>query len=439
MKKLSAREIDILNSCKPKELDVVLSHYYSLAVQEALDDGKITYCKNNDCNTDCLKLSFSNQSERISGAEISDKKVFEEIERDINNFIYKTEIKYSYLPILTSKNITDNYYLQSNKILIRPVVDPVPITQLLIQSNYPAILEFQYEGSQNWQINLARMIRKKAEILWALNTVLKFSIIEAEFDNVDYYGFEPKDDITKQIPNVIFRKGYFVQDFEAILPLINSNKSNEILIWRKLKLSPFGVTDNTSYLSDDLFGYDQLFVPYYSYQILERASDLNDSKRDLFLKASYWFNKAVTEKQTNKAAIIIALASALESLIDQESKKCNTCSQPVYSINKRVISLIYNYCGVFIDKDEDLGKTVKKFYDVRSKVVHASSLPYFDIDNERGFDPIINKIVFKIDYYIFIVRCVILNWYLDRKLTQDLFHIKHKIAWLTESNKRIGF
>jgi len=323
--------------------------------------------------------------------------------------------------------------------LIRPVDNPVPKDQMLIQSNYPAILEFQYEGSQNWQINLARMIRKKAELLWALNTVFNFSIIEAEFDSTDYYGFERTDEMYIQTPNVIFRKGYTVKNFEPLLPLINNDGSNEVLIGEKLKLSSFGVIDDASYLSDDVFGYNEFFVPYYSFYIFERASNINDIKRDSFLKASYWFNKAVTEKSSNKAAIIMALASALESLIDQKSEPCKCCKQPVFSIKRKVIQLVYNYCGVLVDKDEDLGKTIKKFYDVRSDVVHALSLPYFDIENERGFDPIINKITFKLGYYIFIVRCVILNWYLDRELTRELFHIKYKIAWLTESNRRIGF
>jgi hypothetical protein len=51
-----------------------------------------------------------------------------------------------------------------------------------------------------------------------------------------------------------------------------------------------------------------------------------------------------------------------------EKKVCVTCSQPVFSISKRVEALVKNYLGDFV------AQTIKRHYNSRSKFVHEGTL-----------------------------------------------------------------
>ncbi len=85
---------------------------------------------------------------------------------------------------------------------------------------------------------------------------------------------------------------------------------------------------------------------------------------------------------TSASMAIIGLISAIENLMDFESKKakrksslCKNCNQPVYSISKRFKEFMKEFSEFDIDNPNTL---LNKFYSRRSKISHAGRILEID-------------------------------------------------------------
>jgi len=263
--------------------------------------------------------------------------------------------------------------------------------------------------------------------------LFKFKIEVDDSNQRDYYGYksltksilEAESEISDSITeNLLFRRGYNLKEFEPILHQLDSSGYEDSSML-KLNIWPMGILD--FYYLDSFTNDPGNWASYYMFDIL-RGINSSNPKNESFIKSSYWFTKASNSSITSE--IIIKLATSLECLIEPE-QICKICQRPVFSIIYRLKRLIERYCESILSNDPELVKTIEKFYDFRSKMIHGSELPFTDIPNQRSFDPIINRITGNTGYYLFIARITILNWYVEKHYDEEIRRLK-RYEWYGE-------
>jgi len=423
MEQLLAESVKIFNDCNPNELDIIISRFYPYAFDN-VQDKCIKYMISPDNITNVLVIFFY-KSGNVEKVDCNNESYLNMILDAIKTDVATPVTNNYHCLVFTSENLEKTFFRLKNLVLLRPIeIADKDFTLINRDKNvgFPNILEFSFYGSDNVFINEARKIRKKAEIISLLNVLFKFNITDESGFHKIMYGISADDlyNNGNRNYNTVFRSGYILTSHPVTIFKQDVSEFDDTILKQELKLTEIEKLDTASYLSKSS-NWPHICIPIYSQVILEKYFR-NDTKNSYFVKACYWFSRADTFQNKGISGSIISLASALECLTDKSSKTCDVCTSKIFNIKSKVKDLIAEYCSGIIKKDNEAITVIGNFYDIRSQIIHGSSLP-IEIPNQRSFDPTINKIRHKLDYYKFIVRCTIINWYMDKQFDSEINEI----------------
>lgn len=188
------------------------------------------------------------------------------------------------------------------------------------------------------------------------------------------------------------------------------------------------IQEDDEWIDDYPIDNSHLILPQYAKELLKLIilSD-NTDKQLIILKASHHYLNALKldEKEIQNELIISQLMSSVEVLTELENhkkSKCNECGQDVYSIRKRVLSLI----------DKDLSPYLRKkfdhYYNTRSKYLHSGLLISSREYTERCLPIISDKFSNGCNEYPLKKDINLIEWigFLIRKKTKETIQIHNK-------------
>lgn len=170
--------------------------------------------------------------------------------------------------------------------------------------------------------------------------------------------------------------------------------------YNPLNRAYFAGSDNQIQFPDRL---DELFDRYFS---------MEQDKKKVFFTSCYLYCKARELKNICGSLALIALVSAIETIMNygvKSKEKCNECGAPRLQITKRFKDFIIEYGS------PNLKKIAGLLYKFRSKISHNGNLLSEDLYDIGFFVGDINKHELLVESAPEVTQVVILNWLLRQE------------------------
>lgn len=109
---------------------------------------------------------------------------------------------------------------------------------------------------------------------------------------------------------------------------------------------------------------------------------LSSKARRRYNASIFLYDNGEILMSTAASMAVVAFASSIENMVEFENQRiknkaifCHECGQRQYKISSSFYDFLDKFCG---GTDNDSNRKFKKFYNMRSKIVHAGSILEFD-------------------------------------------------------------
>lgn len=249
--------------------------------------------------------------------------------------------------------------------------------------------------------------------------IVIYSIEDKQFIEFDFYAYS-KEQLYDEVIVVAEKILSFLST--QTNSLVNLNKVHilkEKTVLNKdieLKTQP-----NPHWMDEYPIEDSHFILPDYAIKLICSAISLEDDLPKQIFKSFHHFTTGLELNNTGmqKEIVTTYLMSSIEVLTelnDFATKNCETCSQPIYSIRKRVLSLVSDTLGKHMVKSFD------RYYIERSKYIHSGirkirkntgiSLPMISENSHSGCED------YRLNFDINLIERV---GYIIRKKTRLIF------------------
>ena len=130
---------------------------------------------------------------------------------------------------------------------------------------------------------------------------------------------------------------------------------------------------------------------------------LNNYDKEMFLLGCEWFNKAITANESTDQFLFIMIM--LEIFLPKDTEICDSCSQNIYSINKKFKTFIPEIIGEGWTTNFD--KVLGKLYNLRSDISHNGVAV---AERSLGLIPNVLKEENQVSYAFDLARQFLISW-----------------------------
>lgn len=149
--------------------------------------------------------------------------------------------------------------------------------------------------------------------------------------------------------------------------------------------------------------------------VLYRISRLSEVDATKFQTAVSWHSTSSLVHHESRSSSFLALVSAIEALLPEESSKCTTCGQPLYRLRERFSSFLTEFAA---GQGDDMKRVAKQIYDERSKIGHGALLHTGDSPG-IGFELDAREHESLHHLLSALCRVAIINWVSSRRICES--------------------
>lgn len=394
------KDLLLKNEEQQPELEIFLSTFFENSTQN--EPNKIIH-------GNCLTVDYFSDKSKIKSIFFnSNTELEEKLIAEANNALYSNngkEIGSKYVHCISMVN---GYFRYEDKFLVLPAPPSAPQPNSLY-ADHAFKIEYSFCKSNYWQINEHRSNKMASEIILMLNSLLRHGIKLKNRSTIHEWAFVLKEGI---ISSEYLQMDYLPGDENRLKDNDGYTiVSNYPILQRKpakTYYQSYGVDANDM---------ENLILPNNIEDSLSILYNLEEEKRKLFLRSSYWTQVAHRIFSISWSASYASLITAIEVFLPNPDAHCKICNKPVSSDHcpecNQPLSGPTKYFRDFVEKySPGINKSDRnKLYEVRSSISHGGYLlPGDTINAWVQFNPINNQARQLWDMLSHIVQIVQINW-----------------------------
>ena len=400
-----------IENLNPRELVALISSFFENRIQ--VSKNEIVFSKINAHG--CLKINFSKshsimsilRSSQLTDADLSQigEKIKSEL-TDESTIKIGREIIFSGFPIKGFFKFKDDF-----QILPVPHNAPNVAQSSGLSFEHPAIIEFRFRASQNFEVNSYRRNQAVSKFATILSSLLKGRIKIKSYKLQTRWVLSKNTSTGNQEPAILL-EGYNYDGFKNLDTQFSSVNG----------IDPIASVPPQEYFNTEriLVG-TPLSIPATLDDLISKYLSLPFSSQDKYFRAAYWFDQSKELYLTSLSASYLAAIMAIETLVEEEysNNRCPTCKK---SQGKGPTIKFRDFLGKFAaasgPNQDDFNDVLKRLYEIRSKLAHGGGLLIDDAEHHY------------IAWYS-------TQWQEERNKTDILFHLT-QIALVNWLNHQIA-
>lgn len=234
----------------------------------------------------------------------------------------------------------------------------------VIIADHPLILQFKYVSSPDPTINSRRRAEKTAKLTRTLGIICRPPI----FPHSRYTRFFWSTSFDAGITANWLQEGYGYDGFTPELPDFSDPPG-----FKSIRRYPSDEYYSERFMTADY----ELALPDIIDEYLEKVFCLGAEDARKFAIASTWIAQVPALWMESSSAAFVAVASAVEALLEKKSETCTECGQPKFGVSKKFRAFLEEYVPNVRTK---YPQELKQIYRIRSDLAHGADLLLADLE-----------------------------------------------------------
>jgi hypothetical protein len=256
-------------------------------------------------------------------------------------------------------------YYEGPDFLLLPVPKDWP-TPGVQSADHPVVLEFHYDSSRDPAVDFRRKSERVHRTCLHLNVLLA-PRIHVPGGHSHFWGVitSPEGHLTSRwIQNQYWPPSF--ENYDQATDLSNMQRARTI------------APDN--YYNQEVgITSEELVLPADLNDSLRRINELPRDLYDKFYRAITWVSISQQIWSDSPSSAYVALANAVEVLLDQETETCSSCGNKKFQLSKKFEQFLVAHRSDKAGNNEEL-RAFKQFYGLRSKILHGGALLKRDLE-----------------------------------------------------------